>query len=362
MTAPAASVPVAYPLDSLVSFHYYRKDADMAALVQCGRLRMIGDSGAFSALTQGTPIKMTDYVPWVRRWDPYLCWTAALDVIGDPVATLRNWRELRDVHGLATVPTLHVGTDPRWMEPYARDGCDFMGLGGMVGRALQSLPWVVKVFRYARDHHPQMRFHIWGITHRKFLANLPAYSADSSEFGGGYRFARLRLFDPRLARHVNADLRQANGVYAIGPLLRQVYGVDPALVQRPTPANRHLLIQLAAQSNQHYAAWLQRRHQVSAPRWALHTPKHLVPADDTGTRVHAVTSRAGGTTDDLVTAVNMGTRIHAVTSGSGPQADDLERAVHTAPPPGGTRIHAVDGNREHLLAAVDQQQPAKEPR
>ncbi|MBM0203547.1 hypothetical protein JNW90_10775 [Micromonospora sp. STR1s_5] len=322
---------VAYPLDALVSYHYYKADKDMAALVATRRLRMIGDSGAFSAFTQGTPIKMPEYVTWVRQWDPYLCWTAALDVIGDPVATLRNWREMRDRHQLVTVPTLHVGTDPRWMDPYAREGCDFMGLGGMVGRALQSLPWVVKVFRYARDHHPQMRFHIWGITHKKFLTNLPAYSADSSEFGGGYRFARLRLFDPRISRHVTADLRPANGVYSIGPLLRQVYGTDPALVRRPTSANRHLLIQLAARSNQFYAAWLQRRHQVSAPRWALHHPRQLDATDATGTR------------------------IHAVTSASGPQVDDLERAVSTAPPPGGVRIHAVDGNPEHLLASVDRQ-------
>lgn len=332
---------VTYPLDALVSFHYYRTDKAMQPLVATGRLRMIGDSGAYSALTQGTPINMADYVPWVRQWDPYLCWTAALDVIGDPVATLHNWRQLRDRHQLVTVPTLHVGTDPRWMEPYAREGCDFLGLGGMVGRAVQSLPWVVRVFRYARDHHPQMRFHLWGITHRQFLDNLPAYSADSSGFGASYRFARLSLFDPRTGRHLLVDMRNTNGVYGVGPLLRQVYGMDPTLVRRPTRANRHLLIQLAAQSNQLYADWLQRRHGVSPPSWALHHPAHLTAPEPTGPCIHAVTSGSGGHVDDLGRAVGnppAGPRIHAVST----KNNDLETAV-------GPRVHTVDADPQPLL-------------
>lgn len=314
-----SSPPVEYPLDSLVSFHYYRRDEDMQALVDTRRLRMIGDSGAFSALTQGQPIKMPEYLDWVKRWHRYLCWTATLDVIGDPAATLANFRLLRDRHQLVTVPTLHVGTDPRWMAAYARDGVDFMGLGGMVGRALQSLPWIVQVFRYARTHHPDMRFHIWGVTHRKVVGSVPAYSADSSGFGSGYRYAYLRLFDPRDGKWYVADLRKRTGIYKQGQLLRQVYRTDPQLLERPTPENRQLMLQLAARGYQLYASWLQRRHNVPPPTWGLHWPAQLPPAVATtvGTRVHAVTARAGGIKDDLETAVTeekllRGMRVHAV--------------------------------------------------
>ena len=317
-TGELTAVPIDYPLDSLVSFHYYRDDKSMQQVVATKRLRMIGDSGAFSAFTQGTPIKMGEYVAWCRQWSPYLCWTATLDVIGDPQATLANWRTMRDRHHLQTVPTLHVGTDPRWMDAYVADGCDFFGLGGMVGRAIQALPWVVRVFRYARDHHPQVRFHIWGITHRQFLDNLPAYSADSSTFGNGYRFGRLGLFDPVTGHVTNMDLRPAHNrqsppVWRYGRLIRERYGMDPAVVERCTVANRHLVIQLAARSNQLYAGWLQQRHQVTPPAWGLRHPQHLpTPAPAQGPHVHAVTARAGGRTDDLVTAVGLGTRIHAV--------------------------------------------------
>lgn len=290
---------VDYPLDALASYHYYRTGEHVQWLVATGRLRIIGDSGAFSAFTQGAPIRLADYAAWARQWDPYLCWTAALDVIGDPVATLNNWRALRDQHGLATVPTLHAGTDPRWLDTYAAEGCDFVGLGGMVGRARECLPWVVQVMRYARDRHPHMRFHSWGVTERRFLDNLPLYSADSSGVGAGMRFAELRLFDPATGKRVEVPQR-GNEVYRVGTLLRREYGVEPEAVARSTVANRHLQLQVAARSAQLYARWLQRRHKVTPPAWALHTPAHLTPADLTGPRVHVV----AGLVRDLLRTVD----------------------------------------------------------
>lgn len=344
MTAAAKTGPalasravVDYPLDALVSYHYYKGEKDMAPLVATRRLRLIGDSGAFSAYTQGTPIKLDEYAAWLKQWQPYLCWAAALDVIGDPAATLANWRRLRDHHQLATVPTLHAGTDPKWLDAYVADGVDFFGLGGLVGRALDALPWVVKVFRYVRDKHPQVRFHIWGVTNRKYLDNLPAYSADSSGIlGAAYRFAVLRLFDPRTGKHTNAQLR-GNSVFKLGPLLRQVYGVNPADIAKSTPENRHLLIQICAHSTQLYAAWLQRRHKVTAPSWGLRTPAHLDATPAGGPRVHGVSTHG----PDYLDAVG-GTRTRThVTS----DRKDLLIAA-------GTRIHTVDGSVGNLLAAA----------
>ena len=306
---------VTYPLDALVSFHYYRNDRAMEDVVGTKRLRMIGDSGAFSAFTQGTPIRMPEYVAWCKQWGPSLCWYAALDVIGDPRATLTNWRAMRDRHSLHAVPTLHVGTDPRWMDHYVAEGCDFFGLGGMVGRALQSLPWVVKVFQYAKRHHPHVRFHIWGVTNRKFLDNIPAYSADSSGIlGAPYRFALLRLFDPVTAKHITLDMdkRRVN-VHKGGELLRRVYKIDPNVITSVTSENRALLIQCAARSTQLYAEWLQKRWGTTPPRWGIRHPAHLPPTTTAhGTRLHLVSARAGGKSDDLVTAAGLGTRIHLV--------------------------------------------------
>lgn len=155
-------VNITYPVDALVSYHYYAKDKAMAPLVDTGRLRLIGDSGAFSARSQGAAIDLDAYAAWVTRWRDHLCWAASLDVIGDPIGSHRNWLRLRDDHQLAAIPTLHAGSDMSWMDAYASQGVDFIGLGGMAGPsgAGRAYRWAVHAFRYARDNWPAVRFHL----------------------------------------------------------------------------------------------------------------------------------------------------------------------------------------------------------
>ncbi|TDC28488.1 hypothetical protein E1211_27785 [Micromonospora sp. 15K316] len=215
---------------------------------------------------------------------------------------------------------------------YVREGVDFLGLGGLVGKPQPTvLRWTVHMLRYARQHHPQVRFHAWGQAGRKFLDAVPVYSADSSGvLGAAYRYARLRLFDPGTTRDHAVALDGGQDVLKLGGVLRRWYGVDPNDIRTSHPGNRTTLIQLAAASVQQYAAWLQRRHRVSPPTWGINpnTPP------DTGARVHLVSSRAGGLTDDLETVVTGETR-------------------RTAGPPTGPRVHLVDGTPRNLTAAVN---------
>lgn len=303
-----------FPVDALVSYHYYRDDNTMAALARTGRLRLIGDSGAFSAMTQGAHIDLDDYAAWCQRWRSHLFWTASLDVIGDPEATYRNWLTLRDRHNMVTVPTIHAGTEARWLDVYAREGVDLVGLGGMAGTgaAPRAFRWAVHMFRYARDRWPDVRYHLWGVTNRQFLDNLPTYSADSSGvLGSAYRYAQLRVFDPASGRHHNVELRGGGAIYRIGPLLRRVYGVDPAEIARSTPANRATLIRLATASTQQYAAWLQRRHQVTPPLRSVHA------GAPTGTRVHVVAGTKQQSGNNDLDAVIGGPLLHLVSANGG---------------------------------------------
>lgn len=296
---------ITYPVDALTSYHYYRRDEGMLRLITTGRLRIIGDSGAFSAATQNVPIDIAEYAAWCRQWKDHLFWMASLDVIGDPATSLANWRILRDRYGLATVPTIHLGTDQRWLDAYARDGVDFVGLGGMVGKPQPViLRWCVHVLRYARHHHPQMRFHAWGQASRKFLDSVPVYSADSSGiFGEAYRYALLRIFDPTTGRDHKIKLDGSTDVIRIGGMLRRWYGVDPNEIRTSHSGNRAILIQLATASTQLYATWLQRRHNVSTPRWGINfaTPscyQSVVTESELGPKIHLV-----ATDNDLCTAV-----------------------------------------------------------
>lgn len=297
---------LAYPVDALVSYHYYRREDLMLALTEPGHLRMIGDSGAFSAYTQGAPVQLEEYARWCLRWRKHLSWMAALDVIGDATATHRNWQILRDEFRLDTVPTLHAGGDVKWLDAYAAEGVDYVGLGGLVGVALRAFRWLVHVFRYARDNHPGMRFHLWGVTNRRILEALPTYSADSSGImGTAYRYGRQRLFDPRTGRDAAFALN-GREAFRHRDLLHGTYGVEPGQVARSTPANRALLIQLAAASTQQYAGWLQRRHKVSPPAWGLQP-------SGTGPKVHlAGDCQAGIRQDGLLTLAQAGPRVHLV--------------------------------------------------
>ena len=260
MTIPA-------PRNALVSYHYF-KDYDLDRLAG---LRLIGDSGAFSAATQGATITVEDLVRWARQWRHRLCWVAALDVIGDPDATRRNWHRMVDVHGIDAVPTLHYGSPPQAMDYYAARGVDFMGLGGAVGRpAPTQMRWLVQMFKYARDRHPDMRFHGWGMTHRDITA-LPFFSVDSSGWGGGYRYGRLTLRDPN--SHTDHGLQlDGRSVYtpAVARLLRDHYDVTPAQVSTSGPHNRLLMVKLSALSasvQEQRFRYLHRRQLVTAPSW-----------------------------------------------------------------------------------------------
>jgi hypothetical protein len=362
--------PISYPVDALVSFHYYRSDTIMGPVATPGHLRLIGDSGAYSAYSQGKTITLPDYAAWIRQWRDALCWVAALDVLGDPAATFANWATFRDTYQIESIPTLHAGGDPRELDRYAAHGVDLVGLGGLVGIATRAMAWLIAVFRYARDRHPAMRFHLWGATNRKLLDNLPAWSADSSAYMGmSYRYGRLRLFDPATARDTAIPL-DGRAVYQPrnAALLRR-YGITPRSVERSGPPNRDLLVQVGAAATQTYAAWLQARHHVTPPSYGQHpgpdgTRLHVVGGSKgnanlellfpTGPVIHVIGSQ--GPNDDLTKLHpdRTGTRVHATTTSSGALAGLAGPRLHLAdtgdalPALTGTRLHVTDRDPGNL--------------
>lgn len=262
---------VTYPINVLVSYHYFKNNADrIIRLHDSGAMRFIADSGSFSAHQLGAKVSIPDYVTWCRYLGGRLHWCASLDVIGDPRASWDNWTRIRDKHQLLTVPTVHAGTETSWLDAYTREGVDLIGLGGMagLGQAPRAYRWVVNMVRHARDHHPHIRFHLWGITGFQFLETLPVWSADSSGFlGNAYRWAITRVFDPTTKKVMLISLRRdaGNSIYKIGPLLRREYGLDPAIVKQTATSDKSLASRLATGSSQRYADWLQTRHRVTAP-------------------------------------------------------------------------------------------------
>ena len=263
---PRCDIPA--PRNSLVSFHYFG-DYDLDRLPN---LRLIGDSGAYSARMRGVEISNEQLGEWILKWKHRLAWAACMDVSGDTQLTRDNWQALLDM-GIESIPTIHMGVDPSEMDYYAERGVDFMGLGGVAGgdsAKASVFRWLISVFKYAQKNHPQMRFHGWGITAQSWL-RLPFFSVDSSSWGSSYRYGQLILRDPRTYTRVT---RSMNGrdVYerSNAKLLSNHYGVAPSEVALSKPDNRHKIVRLSALSASLQEQSFRKMHPtISHPQWGV---------------------------------------------------------------------------------------------
>ena len=260
------------PSTLLVSFHYARKwNLDD---IPFGKL--IGDSGAYSARTQGAVVSIDELGEWATRWRHRLFWVAALDVAGDQKTTRRNWETMNRAYGLQSVPSIHAGDDPKMLDYYAERGCDLIGLGGLaggIGSQKSGMRWLIQVFKYAQKAWPGMRFHGWGLT-TDTTARLPFWSVDSSSWGAGYRYGSIPLRHPQTRKRITV---RTNGRDAYEPatarLLTRYYKTRPSQVAVSTPATRERVIWVSALAQITYETRMRELHgPIAAPSWGIMNP------------------------------------------------------------------------------------------
>jgi hypothetical protein len=282
------------PLRCLLSYHYHR-DTDLAELVAelrtlyGGQVEVFADSGAFSASTLGTTIRLKDYAAWLEEWSPVITTAATLDVIGDADATHRNTEALLGA-GLRVLPTFHVGTPWPVLERLCKT-YPYIALGGMVPHAKypdEVLRWLIRCFRIGAEHRAV--FHGFGQTRFTTIAALPFYSVDSSAWGAGSRFGQITLWDGQRSRLVQIQVSQQAEARKHARLLRS-HGVDPDLVGRPGFAQfprrtreqhkveAQMMRGAPAVAFHRLGQWLADRHRVPAPRGWEHPGTVLFLAD-----------------------------------------------------------------------------------
>jgi len=322
------------PRNALVSYHYYAKDD----LEKYANLRLIGDSGAFSALSQGATIPLDDLCAWAIRWKHRLAWMASLDVIGDPVGTRRNWQIMVDRYGIQAVPTIHFPHGGREMEHYIDQGVDFFGLGGLVGTGYdkaKTFRWLVSIFRYAQQRHPHVRFHGWGVTSQTLL-RLPFFSVDSSAWGSGYRYGIVRIRDPRTNKNVTVAMDGKDAyTSAKAHLLARHYGVAPSQISRSHGGNAELIVRMSALSASVQEQHFRSAHGlITSPTWGINTT-YAAP------RVHLV-----GESNEGATSPVDGPHLHLVDGSK----SALERLNTLAGPPG----HVADSTLRRITSTTAQ--------
>jgi hypothetical protein len=291
----------------LMSFHYGR-GLDLQRIVDAADglpVEVFADSGAFSAATLGTEIKLADYAAWLKDWQHLITTAATLDVIGDPDATQRNTLALED-RGLRVLPVFHTGSPWDRLEKLCAS-YRYVALGGMVPYSKMTgevMRWLVKCFRIGAEHGTV--FHGFGQTGATAMASLPFYSVDSSTWSTGARYGWMFLWNERTAgmariRTGTPDARK----YA--QVIRK-YGASPADIGRPgfalkagkTPERFRyedaLMRGTPAVSYHRLGRWLQDRHDVAPPPGWTSTGTCLFLAD---TNVSNFTPAARAVAADL---------------------------------------------------------------
>lgn len=157
------------------------------------------DSGAYSAWSKGVVIDLDEYMAFIRANIERIEVYASLDVIpGAPgraatnaereeaaEASWANYLYMR-ADGLAPLPVYHYGEHPRFLQRMLDYGCDYIGIGGLVGvPGGARRAWLDRVFDQLAEHaattgKPITKTHGFGMTAIPLIFRYPWHSVDST--------------------------------------------------------------------------------------------------------------------------------------------------------------------------------------
>ena len=116
-------------MNILLSYHYFQDPALFAQLHAAG-VRVLLDSGAYSAFTLGKPINLEEYARFAREVRPYIVRCFTLDVIGDPALSVQQQAYLKR-SGINPIPVWHDQRgDMSGLDAFL-EGEDYVSLGGL---------------------------------------------------------------------------------------------------------------------------------------------------------------------------------------------------------------------------------------
>lgn len=259
------------PTCLLLSYWWFRKPADVDYMVNLINasphdVRLLIDSGAFSADTKGHTITVTEYADWLRdvmqpRLGQWVTGMFNLDVLRNERDSMRNWMALRE-RGFDTIPVTHLGDPGSVMDAYIEQGAKYIGLGAMVGRSIKrKVRWAASMHRHAAQRG--IRLHGLGVGSQRLVEGLPWYSVDSGGFGSAYRYGRMALYDPQRHDFVRINLSDPRDQRRHGRLLRSTYALDPATLD--VRKDREPVVAAALESVRQWQADLQHRKPVRPP-------------------------------------------------------------------------------------------------
>lgn len=231
-------------LNLLVAYPYMTKAVTELVAANREKVRFLLDSGAFTAWKAGKKIAVDDYCRFIEGM-PFPPWRYfALDVVGDPKGTLRNY-ELMLKRGFKPVPIFTRGEDLSVLEDYYRTS-DVVGVGGLVGT-----PGNRGFVNGIMKHVGKRRVHWLGFTDVEFLKHYRPYMCDSSTWDNVPRYCVLTLY---LGRGRVRQFKKETFAKKVPAALHDAiesYGVDPRALAKEAawqPGQRCLARALSARS------------------------------------------------------------------------------------------------------------------
>jgi hypothetical protein len=173
-------------LNVLVAFPYLKAKATKLLSEECRDVRLLLDSGAFTAWNTGKPVKLDDYCRFIEKL-PFKPWRYfSLDVIGDPDRSFINYEKMVK-RGFNPVPVFTRGDDLDMVDEYYKTS-DVLGIGGLVG-TVRNKNFVKGVM----ERIGKRKVHWLGFTRHDFVNYYRPYMCDTSAWVAT-RYHDLRIY------------------------------------------------------------------------------------------------------------------------------------------------------------------------
>jgi hypothetical protein len=210
-------------LNLLVAYPYMKPDMIPVLKEHAADIRLVIDSGAFTAWKSGNPIALADYCRFIERLpvEPWRYFT--LDIVGDAAGTDRQYKDMLRA-GFNPVPIFTRGENPAKLDELYETS-DLVGLGGI--NALDKRRWVNGIMRHVAGR----RVHWLGFTNAEFMRHYRPYMADSSTWmiGRRRRFIPIYMGRGHVRQFKRHDFDAGLPWTARAALVR--YGIDPAILR-----------------------------------------------------------------------------------------------------------------------------------
>ena len=147
------------------------------------KVRLLLDSGAFSAWNRKVQIDLHEYMRFIKEHLDLVDCYVSLDVIGRSASQSYENQQIMKAEGLEPIPVFHQGERFKWLERYLENGEKYIGIATHKDSPpAEQRKWLDSAFTRLTDSkgRPYRKVHGFGITSFDHLVRYPWYSTDST--------------------------------------------------------------------------------------------------------------------------------------------------------------------------------------